>query len=132
MARKRYTDKFRATAVVMLDAQGYPEKEGALSKVAKHLDVPLSTLRGWWTAEHNPPPADIRNEKRGDLAALIKNEVEGVLSAMPDKRIEADYRALATALGIMVDKLQLLTGQPTETNDTRIVIKYDDTHTDAP
>ena len=132
MARKRYTDKFRATAVVMLDAQGYPEKEGALSKVAKHLDVPLSTLRGWWTAEHNPPPADIRNEKRGDLAALIKNEVEEVLNTMPDKRIEADYRALATALGIMVDKLQLLTGQPTETNDTRIVIKYDDTHTDAP
>ena len=129
--RKRYTDKFRATAVVMLDAQGYPKLEGALSKVANHLDVPLSTLRGWWTAEHNPPPAELRNEKKGDLVALLENELRGALEAMPDKRPEASYRDLGTVSAIIVDKLQLLTGQPTETNDTRIRIEYADTDPDA-
>jgi hypothetical protein len=44
---------------------------------------------------------------------------------MPDARQDADYRALTTALGIMVDKLQLLTGEPTERVDmvSRIVEK---------
>lgn len=119
MPRKRYTDKFRATAVVMLEAQGYPDVKGALSKVAKHLDTPPSTLKGWWTAEHNPAPTQLRDEKKSDLAALIKNEVEEVLNTMPDKRVEADYRALSTALGIMVDKLQLLTGEPTERKEVK-------------
>lgn len=54
--RKRFNDDFRASAVLMLEATGYPEKKGGLTQVSTHLGVPLSTLRGWFTAERNPPP----------------------------------------------------------------------------
>jgi len=107
----------------MLEAQGYPDKDGALTAVANHLKVPLSTLRGWFTATRNPPPAEVRNEKKGDLVALIESEIYHALGEMGKKRIDAEYRELATAFGIMVDKLQLLTGEPTQRNDTRFIFE---------
>ena len=70
MAKKRrYNDKFRANAVVMLEAAGYP-KSGALSQVSQHLSVPLNTLKGWATAASNPVPADVRTEKKAELIDL--------------------------------------------------------------
>ena len=116
-ARKRYDDKFRASAVVMLEAQGYPDKKGALSKVSKHLGVPESTLHGWARAKHNDPPSELRSEKRGELTALIENEIYNVLNAMPDAIPDASYRDLATGLGILIDKKQLLDGKATEIID---------------
>lgn len=98
----------------MLEAQGYPNKKGALSAVAKHLGVPRSTLRGWHTAQNNPPPSEIRREKRGDLAALIESELDSIFDEMPNARQDASYRDLATAAGILIDKKQLLSGEPTE------------------
>lgn len=111
--RRRYDDEFRASAVLMLEAAGYPEREGALSQVGGRLKVPLSTLRGWFIGAHNPPPAHLRNEKRLDLVQAIRDELAGIFPAMADRRQDATYRELATATGILVDKLQLLTGQPT-------------------
>lgn len=115
--RKRYDDKFRASAVVMLEAAGYPDKDGALSSTANHLDVPLSTLRGWFTAEHNPPPAELRNEKRGELSDLLRREIDSALGAMDNARPDASYRDLGTVAGILIDKLQLITGKPTERSE---------------
>lgn len=115
--RRRYDDKFRASAVVMLEAEGYPDKKGALEKVSKHLGVAKSTLHGWARAEQNPPPSELRTEKRGDLAALIEDEIHNVLSAMPGAIPDASYRDLATGLGILVDKKQLLDGKATEIID---------------
>ena len=112
--RRRYTDDFRASASVMLESQGYPEQKGALTSVANHLDVPLSTLRGWFLDIHNPPPTEVRNEKKGDLVALLKTEALSILGDMPNAREFAEYRELGTVLGIVIDKLQLLEGKPTE------------------
>ena len=97
----------------MLEAAGYPEREGALSQVAGHLSVPESTLRGWFSGAHNPPPAKVRAKKKLDLVQAIRDELAGIFTAMPGRRGEATYRELATAVGILTDKLQLLTGQPT-------------------
>lgn len=97
----------------MLEAAGYPKRDGALSQVAGHLGVPLSTLRGWFNGTRNPPPAKLRNEKRFDLREAIQKELADIFPAMADKRQDATYRELATAAGILVDKIQLLTGQPT-------------------
>jgi transposase-like protein len=47
--RRRYNDDFRASATLMLEAAGYPGRDGALSQVSGHLSVPRSTLRGWFT-----------------------------------------------------------------------------------
>lgn len=112
--RRRYTDKFRASAVIMLEAQGYPEKKGALASVSNHLKVPPSTLAGWFKSHHNPPPAELRDEKRTDLSALIDGVLPGIFEAMPDAIMDASLKDLATAAGILIDKKQLLGGHPTE------------------
>lgn len=111
--RRRYDDKFRASAVVMLEAAGYPDKKGALEQTAKHLAVPNTTLHGWFNATRNPPPTELRTEKRGEIADIIRAEIYAAFSAAPDARPEASYRDLITGAAILVDKLQLLEGKPT-------------------
>ena len=76
--RRQYDDKFRASAVVMLEAAGYPNKDGALATTAKHLGVPHNTLRNWFHGVHNPPPSDVRHEKRQDLAEMLGIVFNGV------------------------------------------------------
>jgi transposase-like protein len=115
--RKRYDDKFRASAVVMLEAAGYPDQKGALEQVAKQLSVPRPTLHRWFKGKNNPPPPELVTEKRADLKALIEDEIYGVLANMKDAREFAEYRELGTVFGILVDKLQLLKGKPTEIVD---------------
>ena len=112
--RRRYDDKFRASAVVMLEAAGYPDKKGALEQVSKSLKTPISTLHGWYYAKHNPPPSDIRTEKRGEIVDIIRSEIYHALAAAPGARPDASYRDLITGAAILVDKLQLLTDKPTE------------------
>lgn len=124
--RPRYDDAYRASAVLMLQADGYPNKLGALTRVAKHLSIPERTLRRWYKAQQNPPPDNVVRMKKGELTALLRKEIYAILGEMDRKRDEADYRELATALGIAVDKLQLLAGEPTENARQRIVIEYDD------
>lgn len=117
--RKRYDDKFRASAVLMLEAQGYPTKEGAITSVSKHLGVPMATLHRWYHGKQNPPPSDLVSEKRIDFTEAIKKELTGILGDMPNARQDAGYKDLATALGILVDKLQLLENKPTAINEHR-------------
>ena len=112
--RKRYDDKFRANAVLLLEAAGYPDTKGALTRVSDNVGVPLATLHRWFRAKNNPPPSELVNEKRPELIDLIRSEIYGVLETMPEERKEADYRTLVTGLGILVDKLQLLEGKATE------------------
>lgn len=119
--RKRFNDDFRASAVLMLEATGYPEKKGGLTQVSTHLGVPLSTLRGWFTAERNPPPAELRNEKRIDLVGELTSLLGLTFTAAKNTVDEASYKELATAIGIFVDKLQLLSGQPTERQELNVI-----------
>jgi len=119
MARKRYDDKFRASAIVMLQAAGWPDEKGALTSVAKHLGIPLATLSRWAKEKNNPPPTEVVTEKKGDLTALIDTEIRGIFGEMPNARKDAPYNHLAIAFGILADKLQLLTGGPTERTEFR-------------
>jgi transposase-like protein len=111
--RKRYTDDFRASAVLMLEAAGYPDREGGLSQVSSHLGVPISTIRGWYLGTRNPPPPELRNEKRFDLLEAIQTELAAIFPAMATRREDASYRELGTVAGILMDKQLLLTGKAT-------------------
>lgn len=124
-ARRRYDDKFRANAVILLEAAGYPTRDGALSQVAQNLGVPATTLHGWASAQHNPPPADVRTEKKGEIIELLRAEIRAALAEAERARPDANYRDLITGVGIMTDKLQLLNNEPTENVSNRIVIEYD-------
>lgn len=118
--RKRYTDEFRASAVLMLEAAGYPDKEGALVKVARHLKMPHSTLSRWARSKNNPPPSELVQNKKIDLVASIKEEISHVFDEFGKTRQDAEYKELATAFGIFVDKLQLLEGKPTSITENTI------------
>ena len=115
--RRHYDDKFRASAVVMLEAAGYPDKKGALAQVAAHCGVPEPTLHRWAREKNNPPPSDVVNEKRGELTDLLRDLAYKLVAAMPDKIGEAGLQQQGTTLGIVIDKLQLLEGKATERVD---------------
>lgn len=119
MKHPRYNDKQRAAAVAMLQGMGYPEKKGALTAVYNHTGIPLPTLSRWFRGTSNPPPNDIVNETKIDLVSAIKKELADLFPAMGDARDGASYKELATAAGILIDKLQLLEGKPTAINEER-------------
>lgn len=114
--RRRYDDQFRASAVVMLEAAGYPTQKGALSSVAAHLSVPVMTLRGWYTAEHNPPPTELRNEKKEELADLFEDVARKYIAhaAKSDVIEGVAGNTAVIAAATAVDKMRLLRGLPTE------------------
>lgn len=113
----RYTDDYRASAVVMLRSEGYPEQKGALTRISRYLKVPHSTLLRWYHAKSNPPPSEIVQIKKEQIIELLLGEAYGALKEMKDARLDADYRELATAAAILIDKWQLLEGKPTERHD---------------
>ena len=112
--RRRYDDKFRSSAIVLLEADGYPDNKGALTRVARHLGVPYQTLSRWAREINNPAPLQLVQEKRRELIEIIRDEVYAALGSANNARDDASYRDLITAAAIMVDKLQLLTGKATE------------------
>lgn len=114
--RRVYDDKFRAGAVVMLQAQGYPDKPGALTFVATHLGVPAMTISRWFKATNNPPPNDVVKEKKEELADVFERVAYKYLAhAEKDDVIDqvAGNAAVVTA-ATAVDKMRLLRGLPTE------------------
>lgn len=133
----RYSDEFRAQAVLMLEAAGYPETKGALTKTARALGIKVMTLSRWGRRTQNPPPNKLVSEKVFDLKEALLNEVQAILEEFPNARPDADYRELGTVLGIVVDKLQLLDGKATERVEilteqertTRIAELYDTART---
>lgn len=116
----KYDDEFRASALVMLEAAGYPDTLGAMERVAAHLNVPGRTLRRWYTGQSNPPPDRIVARKKIDLAQAVRDELSAIFADMESKREEASYRDLTIAAGVLIDKQQLLEGKPTAINEDRV------------
>lgn len=106
--RKTYDDNFRASAVLMLEAQGYPGTVGALTAVAKKLGVPQRTLSRWFNKEQNPPPPELVKEKREALTDRLDQLIELLVGEMMTAAEGAPLNHLATAFGIAVDKKQKL------------------------
>ncbi|MHC4617407.1 MAG: transposase [Planctomycetota bacterium] len=125
--RRQYSDDFRASAVLMLESQGYPGTKGALTAVAGHLHVPESTLRSWASGARNPVSAKKRELKKRELKELIRDEIYNALAAVDDPRLEASYKDLITGAAILIDKLQLLDDKPT----ARVAHEHDDWRSEA-
>lgn len=54
MPVRRYTQRFKLTAIARLKEVGYPALPGALIQVAHELNVPRSTLQFWFQNPHQP------------------------------------------------------------------------------
>jgi transposase-like protein len=123
--RRRYTDEERATAVLFLESEGYfQDKPGALTRVSERLGIPHQTLSRWAREKQNPAPPELVQEKRKALIELLRDEAYAILGDMDTTRVDADYRTLGTVLGIVVDKLQLLDGKPTERNEQTVKVTW--------
>jgi transposase-like protein len=117
----RYTDEFRAQAIVMLEAAGWPQQKGALTRTAKTIGVSYQLLAHW--ARHQQTASQkLLREKTFDLIQALRDEVQAIIHEMPNARPDADFKELGTVLGIIVDKLQLLEGKATE----RVEVMSDD------
>lgn len=98
----------------MLEANGWPEKKGALTKTARALRISHQTLGHWARRQHNPPPQKLLREKGFDFLQAMRDELQAIFEEFQYARQDADYRELGTVLGIIVDKLQLIEGKATE------------------
>lgn len=73
-----------------------------------------------WAKEiKNPPPPEMVTEKKRDLRTLLQTEIDAIFEAMETKRESANYRDLATAGGIFLDKLARISGEPTDILELR-------------
>lgn len=116
----KYDDEFRASAVLMLEAAGYPDTEGSLARVSERLNVPARTLSRWARGEQNPPPDRVVKRKKVDLQKAIRAELAAIFAQMDEARADASYKDLTIAAGILIDKQQLIEGKPTQRIDAPV------------
>ena len=109
----QYSDDFRAGAILMLEAAGYPNRSGSLAYASKKLGVAGTTLARWFNAKNNPPPPELVREKRFDLRQAVRGELANIFDAMGAVRPDASYKDLAWSAGVLIDKMQLIDGLPT-------------------
>ena len=127
MADKRkwteYSDDDKEASLNMLYLAGYPKRKGALSQASKETGVPESTLLSWHKRRVNG--SKVRSVKKGSIVAILEDAATKLATRLLEIYDTGDLRETATALGIAVDKLQLLNNEPTENVNNRIVIEYD-------
>ena len=102
--RCRYSDDDRANALAALAANG-----GNINRTARELGIPEKTLRNWANGTSHPEAANLAEQKKQPLAALL----EDVARKLAGDLANGAAKDPAVALGIVIDKRQILLGQPT-------------------
>ena len=100
---RRYSDDERASALAALAANG-----GNVNRAAKEIGIPHDTLRRWSRGERHPEARQMSDGKKLPLADAIESVVEKMVEAVGGKIENAPLQQLATAIGILIDKMLLL------------------------
>ena len=108
-AGQSYTDEFKAEAVQALVEAGYPQTWGSLAKTCEQFKLAPSTLITWaalagWKQARDP------TAETELLVSMIVSELVSIFAAMESKRASASYSQLSIGMGILFDKLFMLTG----------------------
>lgn len=111
---RRYSDEDRSDAVAALCANG-----GNVKRTARELGIPEKTLANWAKGDRHPEAAAAAEEKKGPLADRLEQVAWQLADAIPGKLDAAPLQQVATALGIVVDKLRLLRNEPTSISKTQ-------------
>ena len=101
--KRRYTDQEKAAALTALDANG-----GNALHTAAQIGIPHTTLHYWDNGGIHEEVAKIRNGKHGKLSDGLEEIAWLLVGILPEKLLEAPANVLAVALGIIVDKIQVL------------------------
>lgn len=104
MARRSYTDADRAAALAALDANA-----DNLARTARETGIPRNTLRRWADGEGVVPQlSELRQEKRTLSLSRIEEVAAEVLECIPNSLAGTPPHQLATAFGILADKIVAL------------------------
>jgi hypothetical protein len=107
--RRHYSDQEKAEALAALAAN-----KGNVKLTARTLGIPRMTLAHWANGDCSPEVTKLGHLKKGELASTLEALAHKHVDACPDKIADANLQATATSLGICVDKMLLLRGEPTE------------------
>src|SRR5688572_27185246 len=105
--RRRYPDADRAAALAALDANG-----GNVDATARQLNIPRMTLSDWASGRRNPVGADMRDAAKQNLADALEAWAVKLIGIDPTTLPNLTLRDVAVAVGISIDKVLLLRGQP--------------------
>lgn len=105
--RRRYTEQDKAVALAAY------ETCGNVVKAARLCNVNRRTLASWVAgAGVNDDVAVKCQVKKGEIADRLEDLVHMLIDAIPGKIGDANMQSVATSLGIAIDKMRLLRGEP--------------------
>ena len=110
----RYTDKDKEAAIGFM-TNNFNHQTGYPNWTMAHKKTKISkpTLQRWWNERNGDSTSHIRDLKKEEFIDKAWAEILAGLQAMADKRNSANYKEVATSVGILIDKVQLLKGEPT-------------------
>ena len=111
MGRRTYSDREKAEALAALEANS-----DNLTRTAEDLGIPRSTLQYWRDGGGvNGEVTKLRHQKKQSLADKLGEIAEALAGDLFDetKRRRASIQQIATSMAIVIDKMQLLRGDPT-------------------
>ncbi|MFL6228432.1 MAG: hypothetical protein ACJ741_06600 [Pyrinomonadaceae bacterium] len=112
-AKRSYRATDKAESLALLDAEG-----GNVKRAARAARVPRKTLESWAGGHGVTPEVEERRaEKRAELSDRFEAAIHDMMDAFAGKIGDASLKDVATAIGILTDKRQLLKGQPTAINE---------------
>ena len=122
MNGRGFTEDDKAAALAALAANA-----GNVSKTARDLGIPRTTLSRWSNGERITDGVTAKaHVKKSALADELESLARILVGAMPEKVADATLQQSATALGITVDKMQVLRGESTDNGTLKIQIVYTD------
>lgn len=103
-----YPEDLKAAVINAIEQNG-----GNVLATSKLFNLPRDTVNYWW--HHSDRYVEIKHGKALSLA----DKLENLANSTADSLLEHDFsvvaaRDKATVMGIAIDKMQLLRGQPTE------------------
>ncbi len=116
--RRRYTKRQKVTAVIAA------EMSSNMAASAK-LGVPETNIRRWRDDPELAKYVERTREELAEGAGLLAHRALEVISRRID---EFEPRDLTILFGVMVDKAQLLSGQPTARTESRDITADLDDH----
>lgn len=117
-----HSDRQKAEALAVLDACG-----GNVSEASRQTGLPRATITDWAAGRKiNDDVTETRHEIRQDLSVRLEEIAHGFIDRLVQITPTAEnIQPLMTGLGIAIDKMQLLKGEPTGINESRSVERTD-------
>lgn len=122
-ARRRYSDVEQGEALAALTANG-----GNVLRTAAVTGIPETTLRQWARGVCRPLPAELREQKKSELAERFEAMAFAAVEVVADKLEQLQPYQAALVAGICTDKALLLRGEATSIHETRDDARLEEFH----